>query len=228
MLRKRYNFQKGTLTSGISASDTTIDSAELAALPAVTGSDYLAVTIDSEVLWVTAHAAASTSATVARGKEGSTAGTHASGATWRHVPTAGDFPTSRSTPGPDGATRASTTLGPLSTAWTVTLPVTEGQVVDLSALVAMMCTNDANAYVALRRGSTTIYENGHYGPVPQTVPILRTHVWRDDTPGTGDVTYEVYVASDLGTVTLKNGATLDTTKEVAQGKSLLVATAHMP
>lgn len=131
--------------------------------------------------------------------------------------------------GTDGATRSSATLGPWSTAWTASIAVTSGQVVDIIVCMSLMCSSDESIFMAIRRGSTTIYENPHYTSSPNARSNILTHFWRDTSPGTGTITYEVYVASNSGaTLTLKNGATLDTTKELTQGKSMMRLMALAP
>lgn len=131
--------------------------------------------------------------------------------------------------GTDGATRASSTYGPWSTPWTCPITVAAGQVVDIIVTMAMLCSSDASIFMSIRRGSTTIYENPHYLPNPNARVAALTHFWRDTTPGTGTVTYEVYVASNGGeTLTLKNGATLDTTIQLTQGKSIMRLQAVTP
>lgn len=93
---------QGTLSSGISDVDTTISSAGLSDLPEIVAPDYAKIVIDPagssgrpEVVYVTAHAASSTTATVSRGEEevdgGSPARSHASGAVWYHAATPEDF-----------------------------------------------------------------------------------------------------------------------------------------
>lgn len=130
--------------------------------------------------------------------------------------------------GTDGATRASSTLGPWSTPWTCSIDVTSGQVVDIVVNLSMLCGADESMFIAIRRGSTTIYENPHYLPNPNARSAALTHFWRDTTPGTGTITYEIYVASSGATLTLKNGATLDTTTQITQGKSVMRLTALTP
>lgn len=99
MTRIRADYVFGTIstTGGISAAATTFDSAGLARLPAVSGSDVAALvfgdaaTGNYEIVHVAAHTAAATTATILRGQEGSTAQAWASGTTWLHGPTAADF-----------------------------------------------------------------------------------------------------------------------------------------
>lgn len=98
MARLRSDFKNGTITDNpLTNVATTINSAAFANLPTVSG-DELTLILDPtgsagapETVKVTAHSAAATSVTVARGQEGSSARQHASGTTWRHSSTAADF-----------------------------------------------------------------------------------------------------------------------------------------
>lgn len=99
MARLRQNFQSGVTTNNpLAIGDTALASGNLAALTAVTGSDYLAVTLDPagtngapEIVHVTAHTALATSATITRAQEGSTARAHPMGTVWEHNITEDDF-----------------------------------------------------------------------------------------------------------------------------------------
>lgn len=99
MTRLRQNFAKGTVDDNpLLVGATTLNSTELADLLAVTGSDVMAVTLDPlgtdgdpEIIHITAHTAAATSATITRGQEGSVARQHASGTIWAHMITEDDF-----------------------------------------------------------------------------------------------------------------------------------------
>lgn len=100
MARLRINFKNGTITDNpLTNVATTINSAAFASMQSVSGSERLVLILDPtgsagapEIVHVTAHASGSTSMTVLRGQEGSTARQHAQGTTWRHGPTAIDFP----------------------------------------------------------------------------------------------------------------------------------------
>ncbi len=98
MNRLRLNFSEGSLSAGVGSGDTSMTSANFASLPAITSGtgNLLALTIDpegaKEIVHVTAHTASSTTVTVTRGREGSTAAAHASAIAWVHAPTAEDFP----------------------------------------------------------------------------------------------------------------------------------------
>lgn len=99
--RARYNFIGGLVEDApLSSSATTLTSAALAALPVITsGTTYVPVSIDPyglagapEVVWITAHTASATTATIARGKEGSTARIHQADTQWVIAPTTADAP----------------------------------------------------------------------------------------------------------------------------------------
>lgn len=92
------NGLSGTLSAGISNSDTTLSSAGFADLPAVSGGDQLYLVLDAdesagaiEVVTVTAHTASATTVTVSRGAQGSAARSHLSGTDWVHSVTAADL-----------------------------------------------------------------------------------------------------------------------------------------
>lgn len=101
--RLRLSALSGELSASASNSTTTLSSPEFAGLPEIVDDvDYMALIIDPEqvggppeIVWVTAHTAADTDITVLRGQEqahGAPAGrAHASGITWNHGPTAGEF-----------------------------------------------------------------------------------------------------------------------------------------
>lgn len=90
-IRTRFNLVSGSLTSGISDTDTSISSAGLANLGVIDSTNYAAIIIGTEIMWVTAHSAAATTATVVRHKEGTTAVAHGTDATWVHGPTVLDI-----------------------------------------------------------------------------------------------------------------------------------------
>lgn len=91
------DFQFGTLTTAASVSDTTLVSAQFAAIGTGFGaSTYIPIVLLNpsaqtyEVVWLTGHSASSTSITVVRGREGSTAQAWPSGTQWVTGPTVRD------------------------------------------------------------------------------------------------------------------------------------------
>lgn len=98
---KRYNNQDGATTSSLASGGTTLtDTVKLPSLPAVTGTDIVKVILNPdkkqtgapEVVYITAHTASATTATILRAQEGTTSpASWPSGTTWEHGPTAQDF-----------------------------------------------------------------------------------------------------------------------------------------
>lgn len=101
MKRIRASFIAGNLSSALTNSDTTMVSNDLVAFPVVTSPDeYAAIIIDPEatlgvpeIVWVTAHAASATSATIVRNPadEDTAARAHNNGTYWIHGPTERDW-----------------------------------------------------------------------------------------------------------------------------------------
>lgn len=99
MARLRTNFVTGTVSDNpLLIGATTLNSAGLADLEAVSGSDIAVIVLDPEskngdpeIVYVTAHTASATSATITRGQEGTTARQHISGTRWIHGPLENDF-----------------------------------------------------------------------------------------------------------------------------------------
>lgn len=91
------NFQQGTLSASINASATAITSDQFASLPVVASPDVIYIVLDpvraageAEIVTVTAHTASSTTITVTRGSQSSTARSHSLGITWSHAWTKAD------------------------------------------------------------------------------------------------------------------------------------------
>lgn len=103
MARLRYNGVRSALGgTGLAPAGTTITfTAALAhaggAVPTITGSDYIPLTIygtdglAEEIVWLTAYTSGALTGTITRAQEGTTAATHAAGAVVDHGPTALDF-----------------------------------------------------------------------------------------------------------------------------------------
>lgn len=86
MARLWTDFIEGTIDTTLNAGDTTISGAFLTNLPAVSSPDFLALVLDPEgvgngpeIVYVTAHTAAATTATVSRAQEGTSDVQHLSG-----------------------------------------------------------------------------------------------------------------------------------------------------
>lgn len=103
MARLRYNGLRGTLGGSLTNSATSVTfGAALsynngAAVPTLSGGDYIPLTILdssgnlSEVVNLTAYTSGATTGTIARGQEGTSGVSHASGDKWVHGATTTDF-----------------------------------------------------------------------------------------------------------------------------------------
>lgn len=97
--RVRSDFEAGTVTNNpLLIGGTSLTSAELASLPAIGAAEHLAISLDPggiagapEIVYVTAHTASSTTATIVRAQEGTTARQHALNTRWAHSTTALDW-----------------------------------------------------------------------------------------------------------------------------------------
>lgn len=101
-MRVHRNFAYGQLTVTAEAADVTMTSSQFAALPVISGSDLMPITLDPdgtygtpEIVWITGHTAGSSDVTVARAQEladgGSTARRHIASTVWRQAATAADL-----------------------------------------------------------------------------------------------------------------------------------------
>lgn len=95
--RLSLNYVFGTLTDAASASQTTLTSADFAALPpGLSTAAYVPITLQDpstkvcEIVWANAHTAGATTVTVVRGKESTTARSWPAGALWTQAPTLRD------------------------------------------------------------------------------------------------------------------------------------------
>lgn len=99
MARLKADYVFGAIDTALTSAGTTISSPALARLPVVASPDTLALTLFDaatgvyEIVWVTAHTSAATTATILRAQEGSTAAAWGTAATWSHGPTARDVGT---------------------------------------------------------------------------------------------------------------------------------------
>lgn len=96
-MRIRDDYVFGTTTAALTNVATSMSSAELARLGVVANPDIAAITLHNsttglyEIVHVTAHTAAATTATILRGQEGSSAQAWPAGTTWLHGVTATDL-----------------------------------------------------------------------------------------------------------------------------------------
>lgn len=95
--RSRYNSFSGTITDNpLTNVAVTMNSAGLAAFPTVTSVEYVAIIFDPlglnpEIAYITAHNFGQTTATIVRGREGTTGTQWSAGTRWAHSATTVDF-----------------------------------------------------------------------------------------------------------------------------------------
>jgi hypothetical protein len=102
-IRVRPNFVAGGLSADMASGATSMFSAGLADLPAITAVDHAALTLwrtdlagrvtQKEIIWVTAHTGGASTATVVRGREGTTAQNWLTGDRWSCTQLSSDVPT---------------------------------------------------------------------------------------------------------------------------------------
>ena len=98
-IRVRSAVLAGTITDNpLLVGATSFNSARLADVPAIGATEHYPIVLDPlgvngapEVVWITAHTASQTSATITRAREGTTARQHQSGTTWYHGPSVNDY-----------------------------------------------------------------------------------------------------------------------------------------
>ena len=98
-LRTRTNFVGGLVEDNpLTNVATTLTSAGLAALPVIDTTNHAAIILDPdgihgapEIVWVTAHSASSTTATILRAQESTSARQHLRDTYWVHTATVRDF-----------------------------------------------------------------------------------------------------------------------------------------
>lgn len=100
-IRVRGNFAAGALDAALTNVATSMSSPALADLPAIGATEHAAISLfiadsngritSKEIVYVTAHTASATTATILRGQEGTTGVAWAIGDKWEHSATALDF-----------------------------------------------------------------------------------------------------------------------------------------
>lgn len=234
-LRIRNNFQAGVVDDNpLGSGATTLTSTGLATLPVIGSTNHMVLILDPlatagapEIIYVTAHTSAATTATIVRGQESSTARSHAQNISWIHCPVASDYPTPVVYTVPSSTTVTSTSLASFATAITVGVNVLAGQVVDIEAMFDGYCSGDNVIYWGLRRNPSTVLCKGTlYTAAAGQRPNTASPRWTDTAPGSGAVVYELMSASSGGTVTaaVSDGSTTITLTGSTGGGTQIKAT----
>jgi len=108
--RLRFNFLNGSLSQGLSEGATVLHSSALTLLPSINDPDYVAIVLDPakqqgppEIIHIVEYVQGNTSATVERGKEGTSARSHSHQTSWIHGLLVEDFSYIQGPEGPPGA-----------------------------------------------------------------------------------------------------------------------------
>ncbi len=221
-IRVRPNFVAGGLSADMASGATSMSSAGLADLPAITSVDHAALTLwrtdlagrvtQKEIVWVTAHTGGASTATVVRGREGTTAQNWLIGDRWSLSQISSDAPVictaaTRPTNPYNGMLIWETDTGRLlmykGTAWKLVIPELEG-------LAPTSPQVGPSAGGSLVLGTLTMSKS--YIGLP--VNIFATgNGWVLDTISTGPVDHwvELQISTDGGTNWTLSKAQTDTT-----------------
>ena len=154
-IRARANLVSGTLSVALSNVDTTMSAAGLANLPAITSANHAVIVIENEIVYVTAHTASATTATILRAQEGTSAAAHAQNVAWVHGPVVSDYDSvlgyAQVTANQTGITTQVDATG-LTT--TVTVPYAQHRVrITGAALMTSTVTNDIAQLFIMQDGA---------------------------------------------------------------------------
>jgi hypothetical protein len=202
-IRVRGNLTSGTLSVALTNVATTMSSAGLANLPAVTATGHAVITIENEIIYVTAHTAAATTATILRGQEGTTGAAHSLNTAWVHGPVASDYVGilgyALAVVNQTGIAGGPTDLTSLTT--TVTVPYA-GHRIKITGHTQLVTVTAAAGYtVDIQEGATVL------GRVAITSGLVTAERWLGDgsvwiVPSAGAHTYKLTATRFAGTGTL--------------------------
>lgn len=203
-VRIRGNLVSGTLSVALASGDTTMSAAGLANLPAVTSTGHAVIVIENEIIYVTAHTASATTATIARGKEGTAAAAHSSGVAWVHGAVVSDFDSvlGYAQVVADQGSISSTAVDLTSLTVTVSVPYAQHRIrISAQAQFANTTATDG-ASLNIVEGVTTLQTAACFS----TLANIQAHVCAQVliTPTAGSHTYKLQALTvGGGTATLK-------------------------
>jgi hypothetical protein len=209
-IRARGNLVAGTLSVALLSTDTTMSSAGLANLPAITASNHAVLICENEIMWVTAHTAAATTATILRGQEGTTAAAHALNTAWVHGPVASDFDAVL------GYTQVTANQTPITTevaltglSLTVTVPYAQHRVRITAQGKGSSSNIGDRIIVSIKEGATYLFDGvlDFYEPVANGVSAFSGSVVIVPTAGTHTYNLTARVIAGAGTMTFQAGTT---------------------
>lgn len=210
-IRTRFALQSGTITDNpLSSGATTFNSSALSSLGVIDTTNYCAIVIDSEVMWITSHSASATSATILRGQEGTSAASHTNGAAWTHCPTIRDFTDSargqlaynQVTTAQNGITTSATDL----TGLTAQIWVPANRRIRLTGFgVLAQQTSAGVVTLQIMEGATELVEADYYVATAGSYATANAMVIL--TPSAGTHTYKLQARTSANTVNLAAATT---------------------
>lgn len=187
MARIRTAFVSGTtLNNPLAIGDVTLSSSALSSLATVTSPDTAMIVLDPggvngtpEVVTVTAHTAAATTATITRASEGSTARAHPVGTSWVHGATIYDFLQGPQIVGSNSNEATSTATGAtdLLTISNLNIPVTSG--IRITGVARKSAGAAAYAGLGLKLNATIVAEASSAGTAAQVWASSNTNQAED-------------------------------------------------
>lgn len=171
-LRVRANFIAGLIEDNpLTAAATTLTSADLASLPAIGATEHAVIVLDPdgtpEIVYVTAHTAAATTATILRAQEGTVAVEHLRDTPWIHGPVTSDFSASSmsyfaivSTTATDNPTPVENTL---VNGMTLSIPSSATNRLALVSVMAFFDASHPNRFLIYLNG-TNVFPNAAGNP----------------------------------------------------------------
>lgn len=207
-IRVRANLVSGTLSGSLTNVATSMSSAGLANLPVIGSTQHAVITIENEIVYVTAHTGGATTATILRAQDNTSAAAHNSGVAWVHGPVASDYV------GVLGRTQVTANQGSIvaevdltSLSVTVTVPYA-GHCIKITGHADFLNdTINGAASFFLQQDGTQI-QRFFTTPSPVVNQPMGAHLVAVVTPTAASHTYKLRAArSNTGTVTMEAGAT---------------------
>lgn len=216
MARLRSNNVFGTTTDNpLTNVATSFNSAGLANLVAVTGSDTAVIILDPnrvngapEIVYVTAHTGSATVATISRGQEGTAARQHPSGTFWVHGATAAELGIGTAGYAQVTANQGGITTEVDLTSLTVTFTTVTGRRYKIAGSVACQSTVVGDAILLRIYEDDTLIRDGQvHSAVANQDDYIERSVIR--TPSAGSHTYKLRMLRAAGTGTITMSANVN-------------------
>lgn len=205
-IRVRGNTTSGTLNGALTNVATSMSAAGLANLPVVTSTGHAVIVIENEIVYVTAHTAAATTATILRGQEGTTAAAHNNGVAWYHGPVVSDFDSvlgyAQVVANQTGIGAAATDLNNLAVI--VTVPYAQHRVRISAHCIFQQQTSTGSTSLFINEGATALQQTIYTATAGS---FLTCHAAVIVVPSAASHTYKLQAKTTAGTTDLNAAAT---------------------